>query len=111
MNGDKYTLTRDKAMTKTERTNIYKRLSVHPTFDLLPERYQEALTYMAAGYTGAEIMALYKRSHGIAWTYREAIFKRLGLRVFEDGYTRAMTMEEIKRKRSLEKPPFSERVW
>jgi DNA-binding NarL/FixJ family response regulator len=96
-------------MKKTERLKIYIELSIHPRFEKLPDRLQEALTYMAAGYTDRELSKLYSISHGTPWSYREAIFKRLGFKIYEEGRynrhtqgpTRAMTLEEIKIKMKI----------
>lgn len=96
-------------MKRAEYRKILVVLAAHPKFDSLPERLQEALTYMAAGYTDDEIAEMYKISHGTPWSYRESIFKRYGFKVYDranrsrhqNGPTRAMTMEEIKIKLNI----------
>ena len=92
-----------KILNREQRLDLFRKLAASPKFEKLPKRLQDALTYMAAGYTDEELSKMYKISHGTPWSYRESIFKKYGLRVYNakkwdthtQGFSRAMTMVEI----------------
>jgi DNA-binding NarL/FixJ family response regulator len=88
-------------MNRTELKKLYIDLTMHPKFDGLPEKYQDILTYFAAGFTSREVSEAVGLAPRSASTTRHSIFKRMGFIVYENGKTRAMHSEEVKNKLNL----------
>ena len=82
-------------MNREELKTMYIKLSLHPSFLKLSERYQDMISLWASGATSREVSAAFGLAPRSASTNRHTIFKQMGFKVYENRGVRAMHSEEV----------------
>lgn len=85
-------------MKRADLQNMYIKLSLHPNFLRLSEKYQDMISLFATGATSREVSKAFGLAPRSASTTRHTIFKQMGFKIFENGKTRAMHSEEVMKK-------------
>lgn len=82
-------------MTRELLKKMYIKISFHPNFIKLSERYQDMISLWASGATSREVSKSFGLAPRSASTNRHTIFKQMGFKVYENRGVRAMHSEEV----------------
>lgn len=85
-------------MSRELLQTMYIKISLHPNFVRLSERYQDMISLWASGATSREVSAAFGLAPRSASTNRHTIFKQMGFKVYKNRGVRAMRSEEVAKK-------------